>query len=91
MNQTVETILKAILILGGVFGLGSETIKIFDEKTVAVVAGAIAALVTVGMDVYSTFRLKKQGVVSTNPVVNAAEERTPAKLAAEEKAEAKKA
>ncbi len=88
MNQTVETILKAILILAGVF-VGTETLKIFDEKTVATVAAALAALVAVGTDVYSTFRLKKQGVVSTNPVVNAAEPMTPAKLATEEKAEAK--
>jgi len=85
MNQTVETIIKAVLILAGVF-VGTETLKIFDEKTVATIAAAIAALTTVGMDVYSTMRLKKQGVVSTNPVVNAAETMTPAKLVSEEKA-----
>lgn len=89
MNQTVETIIKAVLILAGVLGVGSGMIKIFDEKTIALVAAAIASLVTVGIDVFSTYRLKQQGIVSTDPVANVAALGTPAKLVATEKAEAR--
>lgn len=84
MNQTVETILKAVLIFAGLF-VSADVLALFDAKTIAVLSGAIASVVAIGFDVYSTYRLKKQGIVSTTPAVNVAAPGSPQELAAQEK------
>ena len=85
MNLKIGSALKALAILIGLV-LGADVIS--DTK-LDQIAGALTVLATIGWDMYETFRLQKQGVVSTSPLANVATEMTPAKLVAEEKAEAK--
>lgn len=81
MNLKIGSALKALAVLIGLF-LGSDVVS---EAQWDQIVGALTILGAVGWDLYETYRLHKQGVVSTNPVVNAAEPMTPAKLVAEEK------
>lgn len=87
MNLKIGSALKALAILIGLF-LGSDVIS--DTKLDQIV-GALTVLGTVAWDLYETFRLQKQGIVSTDPVANVAAPGTPAQLVATEKAEAKAA
>ena len=86
MDLKIGSFLKALGILVGLV-LGSG---IVSEEIIAKIVGALTVLATVGWDIYETMRLAKQGVVSTEPTTNIADPRTPEKLAAEEKAKAKK-
>lgn len=81
MNLKIGSALKALAVLIGLW-LGADVIS---ETQLDQVVGALSILAAVAWDLYETFRLHKQGVVSTSPVVNAAEPMTPAKLVAEEK------
>jgi len=86
MNLKIGSAIKAIAILLGLI-LGADFIS--DTK-LDQIAGAATVLATIAWDFYETFRLHKQGIVSTVPAANveamsAPATKTPEKLAAEEK------
>lgn len=86
MDLKIGTILKAILIVAGLL-VGSETVAPFATETmVNEISGALAVLGSVFYDVFETFRLKKQGIVSTSPAANVAAPGSPAALARKEDA-----
>lgn len=74
MNLKIGSALKALAILLGMF-LG------LNEELVAQFAGGAFIVGSIGWDLYETFRLQKQGVVSTSPAANVAQSMSPAKLA----------
>ena len=80
MNLKIGSIVKALAVLLGLF-LGSDVI---DDTKIDQIAGAVSVLAAVVWDVWETFRLQKQGIVSTSPLANIADPRTPEKLAAKE-------
>ena len=85
MNQQLETVIKAVLIIIGLL-FGTETVAPFDAATINQLVGVLIALGGAsGLDQWSTWRLKKQGIVSTTPQVNVDAPGSPAELAAEEK------
>jgi len=81
MNLKIGSAVKAIAILIGLV-LGADVVS--DTK-LDQIAGAVTVLATIGWDFYETFRLHKQGIVSTTPQVNVDAPGSPAELAAEEK------
>lgn len=83
MDLKVGSAVKALLILVGMF-LGVEIDVSQVETAITAISGAVMILAAIGWDIYETVRLKKQGVKSTSPKVNAAEPMTPAKLVKEE-------
>ncbi len=90
MNQQIETLIKAGLILLSML-LGTETIPLFDEKLASLVSAAVAGSLAVALDQWSTRKLKKQGIVSTSALANVEAPGSPEKvLKAELKADLKK-
>jgi len=86
MNLKIGSAVKAIAILIGLV-LGADVVS--DTK-LDQIAGAVTVLATIAYDLWETFRLHKQGIVSTVPAANveamsAPATKTPEKLAAEEK------
>lgn len=80
MNLKIGTAAKALAILLGLF-LGADVI---DDTRVDQIAGAVTVLATVAWDVWETFRLHQQGIVSTSPVANVEAPGSPEQLAAKE-------
>ena len=80
MNLKIGTAAKAIAILLGMF-LGSDVI---DETKIDQVLGALAVLAAVAWDVWETFKLKKQGIVSTSAKANVAAPGTPEEVLQQE-------
>jgi hypothetical protein len=78
MDLKIGSAFKALAILLGAY-LG------LSDAVTAQIAGALAILGAVGWDLFETFRLAKQGVVSTKAVEN--DPHTLAVVKAEEKAE----
>lgn len=83
MNQQIETVIKALLVIAGLV-FGSGAVVLFDSVLVSQTSGVIAALGAIFVDQWSTYRLQKQGIVSTDPVANVAAPGSPQKLAREE-------
>jgi len=82
MNLYLSSIAKAIAILiGMVLAKGQADNTQIDE-----IAGYVTLALTAAWEWYETRRLAKQGTVSTNPVANIADTRTPEKLVAAEAA-----
>ena len=81
MNLKIGSALKALGVLIGLI-LGADVI---DGTKIDQIVGALTVLATVGWDLFETFRLHKQGIVSTTPQVNVDAPGSPAELAAEEK------
>jgi len=81
MNLKIGSAVKAIAILIGLV-LGADVVS--DTK-LDQIAGAVTVLATIAYDLWETFRLHKQGIVSTTPQVNVDAPGSPAELAAEEK------
>jgi hypothetical protein len=84
MNQQLETVIKAALMLLSLV-LGTETLAVFDAAFVNKLAALSAIIGAYGVDQWSTYRLKKQGIVSTTPQKNVDAPGSPQQLAAEEK------
>jgi len=81
MNLKIGSAVKAIAILIGLV-LGADVVS--DTK-LDQIAGAVTVLATIAYDLWETFRLHKQGIVSTTPQANVDAPGSPAELAAEEK------
>ena len=81
MNLKIGSAVKAIAILIGLV-LGADVVS--DTK-LDQIAGAATVLATIAWDFYETFRLHKQGIVSTTPQANVEAPGSPAELAAAEK------
>jgi len=81
MNLKIGSIVKALAIIVGLF-LGSDVIS--DTK-IDQIAGAVSVLAAVVWDIYETFRLHKQGIVSTSPQANVEAPGSPRELAAKER------
>ena len=77
----IGSALKALGVLIGLI-LGSDVI---DGTKIDQIVGALTVLATVGWDLFETFRLHKQGIVSTTPQANVEAPGSPAELAAAEK------
>jgi hypothetical protein len=80
MNLKIGTAVKALLVLIGLF-LGSDVI---DDTKADQIAGAVTVLGAVGWDVWETFKLKRQGIVSTSAAANVAAPGSPEKVLKEE-------
>lgn len=76
MNLKIGTAIKAIAVLLGLF-LGSDVI---EDTKLDQIAGAASVLAAVGWDVWETFKLKKQGIVSTSAAANVAAPGSPEKV-----------
>jgi len=81
MNLKIGSALKALGVLIGLI-LGADVI---DGTKIDQIVGALTVLATVGWDLFETFRLHKQGIVSTTPQANVEAPGSPAELAAAEK------
>lgn len=81
MNLKIGSALKALGVLIGLI-LGADVIS---ETKMDQIVGALTVLAVVGYDIWETFRLQKQGIVSTSPAANVAAPGSPQKLAKEEK------
>ena len=77
----IGSALKALGVLIGLI-LGSDVI---DGTKIDQIVGALTVLATVGWDLFETFRLHKQGIVSTVPQANVDAPGSPEHLAAVEK------
>jgi hypothetical protein len=80
MNLKIGTAVKALLVLIGLF-LGSDVV---DDTKADQIAGAATVLGAVGWDVWETFKLKRQGIVSTSAAANVAAPGSPEKVLKEE-------
>lgn len=80
MNLKIGSAIKAIAILVGLV-LGADVV---DNTKLDQIVGAATVLATIAWDFFETYRLQKQGIVSTSPLANVADPRTPEKLAAKE-------
>lgn len=87
MNLYLGSIAKVIAL---VIAIALSQGGVVDDSKVDDITGYVLMALTGIYEWWETRRLAKQGVKSTNPVVNAAEEMTPAKLVADEKVEAAK-
>jgi hypothetical protein len=81
MNLKIGTAAKALAILVGLV-LGSDVIS---ETKMDQIVGAVTVLGAVVWDVWETYRLHKQGIVSTTPQKNVDAPGSPHQLAAEER------
>lgn len=80
MNLKIGSALKALGVLIGLI-LGSDVI---DGTKIDQIVGALTVLATVGWDLFETFRLQQQGIVSTKPQANVEAPGSPQELAAKE-------
>lgn len=85
MNQSLETVIKSLLVVFSMLFATGTLVWPTETATVNTISAALATALAVAIDAYSTYRLRKQGIVSTNPVVNVAAPGSPAELAAAEK------
>lgn len=81
MNLKIGSIAKAVAILLGLF-FGSDVIS--DTK-VDQIGGALAVLGAIAWDLIETFKLHKQGIVSTSPAENVAAPGSPQQALKEER------
>lgn len=84
LDQRTESAIKGVLALISIV-LGLFLDAALANKIVTALGAAAPLAFAVYLDIRSTRRLAKQGIVSTDPVVNAADPRTPELLAAAEK------
>lgn len=80
LDLKIGTAIKSFLVLLGFF-LGSDVIS---ETQIDQFAGAAAVLIAVGWDAYETYKLKKQGIVSTSAAANVAAPGSPELVRKEE-------